>query len=164
MPRSGAVLALPRNLDFMPMAGVEIFGSLTGAVPNDGLFHALAEPAGFAPLQVDPTYVIIVRHVRAEWSTVDLSVPPPLTLSVMVNGQSSIALQTLAALTLLALEQGPPAAELDILGIVQPGGQISAAVRNTGAVAQQVDVLFTGWAYPQTLPDGAGYEIAGVPI
>lgn len=159
MPTS-TVLAVARNLDVMPIGGVEVFGSLTGTVPNDGAWHTLAEPAGYAPLKIDPKYQTIVRYIRAEWSTADIVLPPPLTLNVTLNGQSSIALTTFAQLTLLAVAQGPPAIEQRILAIVQPGATISAAVRNTGTVTQQVDLFFTGWSYPQTLPDGAGYAVA----
>jgi len=154
------VLAIPRAIDAKPVNGVEIFGSLAGNVPNDGAWHALVLPAGVPPLQVDPTYRIRIAYVRAEWQLLDLTVPPPLTLSVMVNGAISIPLATLAALPLLAVAQGTPAIESRLLVELAPGSTLSAAVRNTGAVTQDVDVFFSGWAFPQTTVDGAGY--AGV--
>jgi hypothetical protein len=152
--------AIARNIDTPPPGGVEIFGSLVGNVPNDGAFHLLAEPAGVPPLQIDPTFRIVVDYVRAEWSTVDVTVPPPLTLQVFVNGTSSVAFQTLASLMLLATALNTPAFDAFVSAFAQPGATISAQVKNTGAVAQLVDVFFSGWAYPQTLVDGEGYGAA----
>lgn len=162
------VLAIARNIDTMPPGAIEIFGSLqsAGPIPNDGAFHDLVSSP--AALSLDPTYRVVVRYVRVEWSTLDLSVPPPLTLQMFVAGASPpVAFQALASVMLLAVAPETPAIEFFLHAVLEAGSIvflpagaqpiIGARIRNTGAVAQNADVLFWGWAYPQTLPDGAGY-------
>jgi hypothetical protein len=152
------VLAVSRNIDRMPIGGVELLGSVYGAVPNDGLPHALAAPAGMPPLVVDPTYRMRVAWARVEWSTVDLTVPPPLTLTLLVNGSTSVAFTTLARLMLQAVASGTPAIEADLYAEVQAGAVLTVIATNTGAVNQLVCAYLWGWAYAQAVADGAAYD------
>lgn len=157
---SGAVLAIPRNIDEMPIGGVELFGSAYGTVPNDGAYHQLQEPAG-AHVQAPSNSWVRLAYARAEWSTIDLVIPPPLTLSVRVSGTISVQLLELANLILLPMCQGTPAIDVWTYAELAPGATVSVWVKNTGSVSQFVDVFFYGWSYPQSLPDGAGYQPQG---
>lgn len=160
MARRGAarVLAVRRNLDQKPVGGVEIFGTVFGAVPNDGVPHFLPQPASVPPLAMLPLYWLRIRSVLVEWQQDDQSVPPPLTLSVKINGAAGVAANMLDNITLQPLAIGTPAARLNTYTLVAPGASVAVFCRNTGVInPQYVSVMLWGWAYPQTLPDGAGY-------
>ncbi len=143
----------------MPLGGVEVFGTVSGSVPLDAQFHQLLEPAGVPPLSAPPLYRLRLTFLRVEWQTLDFSVPPPLTLSVLVNGQTTLGVSALQNIVLEALAIGPPALELNIFADVEPGASVGVFVRNTSGIVNPhlVSAYLHGWAYPQTLPDGAAY-------
>jgi len=151
------ILAIPRNIDARPDGGVELFASVFGTVPNDGAAHVLQPPAGAPAFVVNPNYLIRVAWARVEWSTVDLTVPPPLTMTLLVSGAITADTVALSRLTLQPIAIGTPAMELALYTQVQPNAGLTVEVTNTGAVSQLVAAYLWGWAYPQTLEDGASY-------
>lgn len=150
-------LAIARNIDVMPPEGAELFTSVYGMVPNDGAPHLLAAPAAAPPLIVNSTYRTRIAWVRVEWSTIDVVIPPPLSLSLLVNGELSIELSALTRLMLQATAIGSPAVEAPFYTEVAPNARVDVAVTNTGTVNQLVAAYLWGWAYAQTLPDGTSY-------
>jgi hypothetical protein len=152
------VLTIPRNIDAPPPGGVEFLGAVFGAVPNDGAPHALAQLVGAPGLSLPPDYRIRIARVRAEWQSIDASLPPPLTLLLQLNGQASIAAAVLNRVMLQPIALGSPAVEFPVFVELQPGASVNVLVINTGAVNPQlVGAYVSGWAYPQTLRDGAAY-------
>lgn len=159
--RGGArhVLAIPRNVDDKPIGGIEVFGSVTGSVANDGAFHALTEPAGVPPLTVSPRFRLRIKRVRVEWQTPDTSSPPPLVLQVQVNGGAvNIGANSLTFLPLQSFEVGSPAVELAVYLLVPPGATVAVFCKNTGVVNPQiVSASLVGYTWAENLPEGAGY-------
>jgi hypothetical protein len=151
-------MMIPRNIDAAPPGAVDLFGSVFGPVPNDGLPHLLPVPAGVPALALDPTYRSRLRRVRVEWSTVDLTLPPPLTLSVVMNGVVGVGFSSLSRVPLQAVAIGTPAAELTVYADAAPGASMAVFVVNTGAVSQLVAAYLTGWAYPTSWRDAEGFQ------
>ncbi|MEP6494491.1 MAG: hypothetical protein ABJF01_17535 [bacterium] len=146
-PAAQRVLAVPRNGDF-PAPGAEFFGSVFGAVANDGLPHQLTGLAGMPPLSISPGYRLRIARVRVEWQTLDLSIPPPLSLQVLINGSATVGAAVLSRLTLQATAAGSPAAELPVFVQVAPGASVAVFATNTGAVnPQYLAAYLFGWSY-----------------
>lgn len=158
------MLAIPRNIDRKPIGGLDAFATAYGLVPNDGAWHTLVEPvtSGVPPFRLAITDRLRINFVRAEWSTVDVVVPPPLTLRLIVEGQLSVAFTMLQNVPLFPLAIGTAAVELRTYAEIAPGfKRIIPQVRNTGTVDQRVDVQLSGWSYPQTFVDGRVYAPSG---
>lgn len=150
----GRILSLPRNIDAIPPGGIEFFRPLYSFVPNDGAAHEL-KLAGLATTMVSlPNYRLRLAWLRVEWTTIDLTIPPPLTFSLFANGQPAVAPQALAQISLVPTAPGTPAFEAPFYAEVAPNAQISAFVTNAGAFSQSVGLYLTGWAYAMTQPDG----------
>lgn len=156
--RTRRLLAIARNVDVAPIGATEAFGTVSGSVANDGQPHELTLPAGASALVIDPTHRLRIKRVRVEWQQLDLSVPPPLSITLLVNGVASVGANVLSKLFLLAVAVGTPAAELPVYVEVAPGAHFQIFATNTGAVNPQiVSASFWGWSYPATLFEGASY-------
>lgn len=161
--RRRRVLAFSRAIDRKPRGADELFGSLFASVPNDGLPWTLVDPTSPTgiPGFIDPTRVNVIRWIRIEWQTLDLTLPPPLSVQFVIGGVPSASFAGLGKAFVQAIAEGSPALEQRLLARIPPtpiqnqGLWFTANAINTGVVNPQYVALYLwGWSYPPDINEG----------